>query len=61
MIKTAAERFFTLTDTFPLQDWADLIEYVLRKCTRIRIKHPDKEKSKNPHKPMVEAPGIDLS
>lgn len=42
-------------------DWADLIEYVLRKCTRIRIKHPDKEKSKNPHKPMVEAPGIDLS
>ncbi|XP_063887933.1 protein timeless-like isoform X5 [Scylla paramamosain] len=42
-------------------DWADLIEYVLRKCTRIRIKHPDKEKSKNSHKPMVEAPGIDLS
>lgn len=42
-------------------DWADLIEYVLRKCTRIRIKHPDKEKSKDSHKPLVEVPGIDLS
>lgn len=44
-----------------LQDWADLIEYVLRKCTRVRIEHPDKKENKNPHKPVVEAPGIDLS
>ncbi|XP_050729606.1 protein timeless-like isoform X3 [Eriocheir sinensis] len=42
-------------------DWADLIEYVLRKCTRVRIEHPDKKENKNPHKPVVEAPGIDLS
>ncbi|KAG0723966.1 Protein timeless [Chionoecetes opilio] len=41
-------------------DWADLIEYVLRKCTRIRIKRPDKG-STGAHKPMVEAPSIDLS
>lgn len=42
------------------QDWADLIEYVLRKCTRVRTEHPNKEK-KDTQKPVSEPLGIELT
>nr|AYE56134.1 timeless protein [Penaeus vannamei] len=41
-------------------DWADLIEYVLRKCTRVRTEHPNKEK-KDTQKPVSEPLGIELT
>ncbi|KAK4296400.1 hypothetical protein Pmani_031102 [Petrolisthes manimaculis] len=42
-------------------DWADLIEYVLRKCTRIRIEHSHKKERKDSQKAMPEPTGIELT
>lgn len=43
------------------QDWADLIEYVLRKCTRIRIEHSHNKERKDPQKSVSEPTGIELT
>ncbi|XP_071541193.1 protein timeless isoform X2 [Panulirus ornatus] len=42
-------------------DWADLIEYVLRKCTRVRMEHPNKKENKDTQKSASEPPGIELT
>ncbi|XP_042227111.1 protein timeless-like isoform X2 [Homarus americanus] len=42
-------------------DWADLIEYVLRKCTRVRMEHPNKKENKDSQKPAPEHAGIELT
>nr|XP_045617792.1 protein timeless-like [Procambarus clarkii] len=42
-------------------DWADLIEYVLRKCTRVRMEHPKKKEKKDMQKPVLHHAGIELT
>lgn len=42
-------------------DWADLIEYILRKCTRVRMENPDDRENPMFPKPLAEPLAIELT
>ena len=43
------------------QDWADLIEYILRKCTRVRTENPHGRENTMFPKPLSEPVAIELT